>query len=67
FLNNLEEFSAMTNIKLISSSVKSPNKLLELINRARSILKIQNLFKVNKLFKKSLAVSLSTIIFKFFF
>ncbi|MDR1364458.1 MAG: hypothetical protein LBJ32_02375 [Oscillospiraceae bacterium] len=51
----------MENVKLFLGSVKSPNKLLKLINRAKSILKIQNLFKVNKFFQKILAASLSAL------
>ncbi|MDR1364245.1 MAG: hypothetical protein LBJ32_01245 [Oscillospiraceae bacterium] len=51
----------MANSKIFLGSVKSPNKLLKLINRAKSILKIQNLFEVNKFFKKALAMSLSAL------
>ncbi|MDR1364821.1 MAG: hypothetical protein LBJ32_04270 [Oscillospiraceae bacterium] len=50
----------MANNKIFLGSVKSPN-FLKLINRAKSILKIQNLFKVKKFFKKALVTSLSTL------
>ncbi|MDR1364925.1 MAG: hypothetical protein LBJ32_04815 [Oscillospiraceae bacterium] len=40
---------------------KNLNKPIKLINRAKNILKIQNLFKVNNFFQKVLATSLSTL------
>ncbi|MDR1364460.1 MAG: hypothetical protein LBJ32_02385 [Oscillospiraceae bacterium] len=51
----------MANNKIFLGSVKSPNNLLKLINRAKSILKIQNLFEVNKFLKKAFATSFSAL------
>ncbi|MDR1364246.1 MAG: hypothetical protein LBJ32_01250 [Oscillospiraceae bacterium] len=51
----------MANNKIFLGSVKSSNKLLKLINQAKSILKIQNLSRVNKFFKKAFAASFSAL------
>ncbi|MDR1364552.1 MAG: hypothetical protein LBJ32_02870 [Oscillospiraceae bacterium] len=51
----------MSNIKSILGSVKSSDKLFELINRAKSILKICNLFRVKKFFSKTFIISLATL------
>ncbi|MDR1364135.1 MAG: hypothetical protein LBJ32_00655 [Oscillospiraceae bacterium] len=52
----------MANIKSLLGSVTSKkSKLLELTNRAKDILKIQNLFKVNKFLQKDFVASLLTL------
>ncbi|MDR1364122.1 MAG: hypothetical protein LBJ32_00585 [Oscillospiraceae bacterium] len=52
----------MTNIKLFLGNAKSLNKSFgPTINRAKNILKIQNLFKVNKFFQKAFAAILAVL------